>query len=230
MLRFWKRLGGGGIGALVGMITAVIALLGIGVANLYITSQAQAQIAQFPTLGVSALLNEHTGSTVAVEGRIVGVPQFQSLIAYKYEEADRSSSDESVRWSTIEQVRPPLQVKLSDGSVPITGTYTLNGAITTLRPHDRQRYSGLENQQTVFVWGTLRQEDAGPVLVAETIYAGTRADYLDDQRILRIVSWIFIGLGIGLAALFTWIFTRFIIPIAANSTSKRQRRSTRRRR
>ncbi|HEY0734303.1 MAG TPA: hypothetical protein VGD69_05315, partial [Herpetosiphonaceae bacterium] len=102
--------------------------------------------------------------------------------------------------------------------------------ITTLRPHDRQRYSGLENQQTVFVWGTLRQEDAGPMLVAETIYAGTRADYLNDQRVLRIVSWIFIGLGLGLAALFTWIFTRFLKPIAADSTSKRQRRSSRRRR
>ena len=230
MLGFWKRLGGGGIGALVGMVTAVLALLGIGIGFLYTTSQAQTRIAQFPTMGASALLNENTGSTVALEGRIVGVPRFQSLIAYKYEQADRPSSDESVRWSTVEQVRPPLQVELSDGSVPITGTYTLSGAITTLRPHDRQRYSGLENQQMVFVWGTLRQEDAGPVLVAETIHVGTRADYLEDQRILWIVSWIFIALGVGLAALFTWIFMRFIMPITADNTNKRQRRSTRRRR
>lgn len=198
------------------MLAAVVALLGIGGANLYITRQAETQIAQFPTLGASALLGRDTGSTVAVEGRIEGAPRFQSLVAYDYQEGDfpSSNTNESRRWGTVEQVRPPLRVELSDGSVPITGTYTLSGVTTTLYENDERRYVGLENRQIVFVWGTLRQEDAGPVLVAETIYAGTRADYLGEQNTLRTMAWIFIGLGIGLAVLFTWIFTRFILPIA----------------
>ncbi|HEY0736266.1 MAG TPA: hypothetical protein VGD69_15225 [Herpetosiphonaceae bacterium] len=205
-----------GLGALFGMLAAVVALLGIGGANLYITRQAETQIAQFPTLGASALLGRDTGSTVAVEGRIEGAPRFQSLVAYDYQEGDfpSSNTNESRRWGTVEQVRPPLRVELSDGSVPITGTYTLSGVTTTLYENDERRYVGLENRQIVFVWGTLRQEDAGPVLVAETIYAGTRADYLGEQNTLRTMAWIFIGLGIGLAVLFTWIFTRFILPIA----------------
>lgn len=195
------------------MLGGVVALLGIGVANLYITRQAETQIAQFPTLGASALLSRSTGSSVAVEGRIEGAPRFQALIAYDYQESERSS-DDSTSWSTREQIRPPLRVGLSDGSVPITGTYTLAGTTITRYQDDERRYVGLEGQQTVFAWGKLRQEDAGPVLVAETIYAGTRADYLGEQSALRIMAWIFIGLGIGLAVLFTWIFMGFIVPIA----------------
>ncbi|HEY0606275.1 MAG TPA: hypothetical protein VGD58_25355 [Herpetosiphonaceae bacterium] len=221
-----------GLGALLGMLAAVLALLGIGVANLYISGQTETQIAQFPTLGASTLLSQSTGSTVAVEGRIEGAPRFQSLVAYDYQEGEfpSSNTNESRRWSTVEQIRPPLRVELSDGSVPITGTYTLSGPTITHYQGDEQRYVGLENRQMVFAWGTLRQEDAGPVLVAETIYAGTRADYLGDLWMLRVVGWIFIGLSIGLAALFTWIFTRFILPIAVDGTNKRQHRSTRRRR
>lgn len=214
------------------MLAAVVALLGIGIANLYISRQAETRIAQFPTLDVSGLLGQDTGSTVSVEGRIDGAPGFQSLVAYDYQEGEfpSNNTNESRRWSTVEEIRPSLRVELSDSGVPITGTYMLDGATTTLYENDERRYVGLEDQQTVFVWGKLRQEDAGPVLVAETIYGGTRADYLGDQGMLRIIAWIFIGLGLGLAVLFTWIFTRFILPIAVKSTSQRRRRSARRRR
>lgn len=212
------------------MLGGVVALLGIGVANLYITRQAETQIAQFPTLDLPALLATNAGSTAALEGRITGAPRFQSLIAYDYQEGEfpSSNTNESRRWSTREELRPPLRVELGDGSVPITGTYTLSGATITHYQDDERRYVGLENGQTAFVWGTIRQEDAGPVLVAETIYGGTRADYLGEQSTLRIMAWIFIGLGIGLAVPFTLIFIGFIMPIALDGT--RQRRVDRRRR
>lgn len=214
MPRFRKHLNGALIGTLLGMFAGVFSPLGIGIANLYIARQSEAQIAQFPTLGLSALLDRDAGSAVAVEGHITGTSRFQSLVAYEYQEAERSSSDESRRWRTVDQIRPPLRVELSDGSVPITGPYTLTGATITLHSDSEERYIGLENRQLVFAWGKLRQEDAGPALVAETIYAGTRADYLAEQSTLRMIAWFLIGLGVGLAMLFAWIFPRFILPMA----------------
>jgi hypothetical protein len=136
------------------------------------------------------------GREALIEGRLSerNRPTPEGFVAYtRYVAAFEADGDRV--WRSVETVRPPLLVELPGGLVRVAGDYTLQGP---LERHERGALliEGLRAGAPVIAMGELVEGQEGIELLADTVAAGTRADYIsgagDAAAFFSIFGWSFI--------------------------------------
>lgn len=191
--------------ALAGVIFTVIGVVFSLVASLAISSDL-ARIQSLQPIGAILLEDAPNGREVMIEGRISeqATPSFRSFATYVREEYRGDDSDGDTLWVEDDSDTPPLLLDLPDGAVRLRNQdYRLAGELTiwqesTLMRWDSstgegtKRYSGLEPGASVLVIGQAAGNGDGAAIDAEVLAGGTRASYIAEQRLLKII---FGGLG-----------------------------------
>jgi len=193
--------------------------------------QAQTQVARLESLrplSAAALDDQPTGADALVEGivsprnRVV----FRNFVAYVREELDvttDSDGDRSESWRSDGEETPRLALEASGLVVVGNQSYSIARGHeiwyddATLGFNDRprdgsKRYHGLLAGRPVVAVGIVVEGAEGKELAAQTLFGGTRAEYLASQReataFLRIFGTIFAGVGLLLCTVGTWFILR----------------------
>lgn len=216
-----------------------VLLLGLGLAFLttgaligvFGTRQAQARLALLESLHpltAATIDDQPTGTQALVEGiisprnRVV----LRDVVAYVREELDvttDSEGDRSESWRSDGRETPRLALD-ADGTVMIGNeSYSIERGHETWydeatlgfndRPRDgTERYYGLVAGRPVTAFGTVMDGQEAMELAAQTIFGGTRAEYLASQRsamaFMPIFGGIFGSVGLVLCALAVFIIVR----------------------
>ena len=156
---------------------------------------------------IQALTPDLAGQEVVAEGIISEENPIQAggLVAY----VRTTESTRGNETGILGLAMPPLRVRLASGEAwvedpasPADADYTLENAwIRT--GEKRVTTRGLARGQQVLVFGTVAAGPGGAYLNARTIFAGSRAEYLNGIRSSRMPTPVMIGmavLGLGICA------------------------------
>jgi hypothetical protein len=180
-----------------------------------------ARVQRLEPLPYVAIEDGAPGREALIEGRLSERNRAgpEGFVAYtRYVAAIEADGDQV--WHAVETVRPPLLVELPDGLLRVAGDYLLNG---TLERHEQgaQRLEGLRAGAPLIAMGELVEGQEEIELLADTVVAGTRADYLRStggtSAFFSIFGWAFIVcsatmLAAGLALLWHLLRRRRAYP------------------
>jgi hypothetical protein len=182
------------------IIVGILAVLA-GFGSWYMFQTAD-RVASVPVRSASALADARPGARATAYGRIYvdGQPAM-AIYTTSVEKCDtrrRRRSDGSItyerdcNWHETGRQTPPFRLVLNDGAQPtiaiVNGTYQLEGRMRTVELGNSTHQEGFQDGDSVLVIGTVTVSG----LNAETVYGGTRDEYIGNTRLL---AW-----GLALAA------------------------------
>lgn len=191
-----------------GLVFVVVGLiLGVGVAGA--ARAAAERAARLEPIGARQLALRGAGEAVLVEGVVSkrNPARFRDFVAYIREEYRGEDDDGDATWAIDERVTPPLLIEAAGVIQVANSDYQLQGrqarwqesgglAWNGFTDEGTKRYAGLRADDPVMSIGAAVRGREGVELQAELIYAGTRADYIAEQR--GIATWLpWIGLSLG---------------------------------
>lgn len=200
----------------------------IGIVGWRYAAADVARLEQLRPLSAAALEDQPGGADALVEGVVSprNPAVFRDFVAYVREELDvdrDSDGDRRETWRSDGRETPRLLLE-ADGIVSLGGEgysiakgHELWYDEATLgfnsRPRDgSERYHGLLAGGTVTAVGTVVDGPEGKELDAETLFGGTREEYLASQRenaaFMPIFGGIFGAVGLLLAAIGAVLFVR----------------------
>lgn len=137
-----------------------------------------ARVRRLEPLSYVAFEDGAPGREALIEGRLSerNRPTLEGFIAYRRYAATLSPNGNRT-WRQVETIQPPLLVELPGGLVRVSGDYTLSGALERYE-QGSLRLDGLRPGAPVIAIGELVEGQEGIELLADTVAAGTRADYL----------------------------------------------------
>jgi hypothetical protein len=215
------RRGGGLVAGFVGLVFVVLGV-GLGFFGSRAATAAADRAEQLPLLTAQSVERGAVDQEAIVEGRISArnPARFREFVAYIREEYHGTDDDGDPDWREDERVTPPLLLELDDGPVQIenssyrmenppsrwqdSGGLSWNG----LTGEGTKRYLGFTAGAQIVTIGRIVEGREGLALEAEFITAGTRADYMANQRsaagMFPIVGMIFGGIGALIALGGVW--------------------------
>lgn len=175
------------------------------------------RVATAPVHSAAALADARPGQRATAYGRIyltgrAGMVLYNTVIENCESRMERDSSGNlrsrrRCSDKVIARQLPPFSLVLNDGDQPtiqVSGSYQLEGQMRTIATGgaSSERQQGFQGGDSVLVIGTT---DAGG-LRAETVYGGTREQYLDNTLLLAwglaALAVVLLGASIGLV----WFF------------------------
>ncbi|RRR66378.1 MAG: hypothetical protein EI684_20840 [Candidatus Viridilinea halotolerans] len=201
------------------MLFIGLAFIGLGIGlGFFVARQAQAnaeRAARLQPLSAAAFKYAAPANTVLVEGSISSQNplRFRTFVAYSVVEYRGEADDDGdPKWELLERVTPPLFLDAGGLIALSNNNYQLQRSHAEYQDQPYLRwdgwrnegtkiYSGLIHDGTVMVIGTVTRRAAQNELEAEFVFAGTRAEYISDQRqTSAMLPWV--GLIFGLAGVF----------------------------
>lgn len=168
-----------GVGTLFWVLLTLGAYLGV------------AQVEALRPLPASVVNDGVPGQEVLVEGTISpdNLVRVHDFVAYEvWRDEDNAGEQEP-----YEVVNPSLLIALEDGLVRVASGYELRNQQHRIR-EEGQEYQGFAAGDTVLAVGELVRGSEGLEFQAEFVYGGSRADYLQINRLLRNGSPVCAGL------------------------------------
>lgn len=177
--------------------------------------QQAAVVARLEPISFAAFEDGTPGREALVEGTLSPRNRIseQGFVAYRRYAAARDSDGDRV-WRLAETVTPPLLVELPGGVVRVVGDYTLS-SVESLEA-DSVRVEGLRPGGAVLALGVLVQGAEGLELDASMVSGGSRAAYLEGNRlaaqVFGVFGWVVLSAGllvfvVGLG-LVVWTFNQ----------------------
>lgn len=206
----------GGVGFIVGGVLAFVVAGRAG--------EDAARAERLAPLTAAELESAAPGQEALLEGQIDQRSRaiFRDFVAYVREEYRGKDAEDREQWFEDERATPPLLLA-TGGSLATVGDagYELEGAAAIWRESDAlswssatgegtKRYRGLRAGDTITAIGAVAEGAEGRELAADTVFAGTRAEYIAERRSsAAIAPWI--GAAFGLVGLVvTWFGVRVL--------------------
>lgn len=211
------------------IVIGVVGLAFFGVSVLmamsaYGTGVEARQVEALPVITSATADALTTHAEVALEGRISerNTSLLNGVVAYvRYEYRGLDCDDDGncdEKWAEDERNTPALWLDLPAGRLRLNNSdYRLENAPETWRTQARlienqtREYTGFRMGSPVFAFGAVNRQD-GVTLQADTLFGGTRAEYLASQRDSATVAWILAALfgfiGLGLLGLIGYLLIR----------------------